>query len=44
MSPGPILESKDMHANFSEKGQKRAKICLKMFKKGQIFENFGENV
>ena len=35
---GPVLESKGMHAIFSEKGQK------KRANKGKIFENLGKNV
>ena len=34
MNPGPILEKKGMQVIFSEKGQK----------KGEIFENVGNNV
>ena len=30
--------------NFSEKGQKRAKKCLKIAKKSKIFENLGKNL
>ena len=41
LSPGPILESKGMHAIFSKKGQKKEQ---KRAKKGKIFENWGKNV
>ena len=34
--PGPILESKGMHAIFQKKDKK-------MFKKDKIFENLGKN-
>ena len=36
----PYLESKGMHAIFQKKGKKGKK----MFKKGKIFENLGQNV
>ena len=40
---GPILESKDMRAIFQKNGKKRLKM-LTQGKKGQTFENLGENV